>query len=271
MFLFLSWGWQNSKFSRVRSEGGGRQISNFSLIQKSPKHPGGGGGQENCGLFPLFGTCFNLMASLTKLELESSGTDLQYYLSVISYYHLILSRLYDNIMQTWFGANCIKESVAKSFLWTQIIHTLLYLIGHNQRKYSKIYRFWFSLIQACSVLPHWLSWTSALPNNLGHSICWQYLLLPCQEPPPSPPLCRHTPHRSQWLWQCPSRPCSLRWPHAQLDVPVWRGRSCSGSGLTGRQQSQHWQIIWSTHLPSSLAWTLRKLLWGMNFYFCVWD
>ena len=39
-------------------------ISNFSQIQKGPKHPGGGGDQENCWLFPLFVTFFNLEASL---------------------------------------------------------------------------------------------------------------------------------------------------------------------------------------------------------------
>ena len=52
-----------SNFSQIRSEGGGHKIFNFSQIQKSPKHPGGGG-QENCGLFPLFGTFFNSMAPL---------------------------------------------------------------------------------------------------------------------------------------------------------------------------------------------------------------
>ena len=43
------------------------KISNFSQIQKSSKYPGGrrGGGQENCGLFPLFVTFFNSEASLT--------------------------------------------------------------------------------------------------------------------------------------------------------------------------------------------------------------
>ena len=65
MFLgyvpFSEGGSQNPKFSlfqifsQIRSEGGGPQISNFSQIQKSPKYPrGGGGGQENLGLFPLF-------------------------------------------------------------------------------------------------------------------------------------------------------------------------------------------------------------------------
>ena len=37
------------------------QISNFSQIQKKSKTTralGGGGGQENCGLYPLFGTFF---------------------------------------------------------------------------------------------------------------------------------------------------------------------------------------------------------------------
>ena len=38
----------------------------FPQIQKSPKHPGGGGGQENYGLFPYFVTFFNLKAPLKK-------------------------------------------------------------------------------------------------------------------------------------------------------------------------------------------------------------
>ena len=33
-----------SNFSQIRYKGGGRQISNFSQIQKSPNHPGGEGG-----------------------------------------------------------------------------------------------------------------------------------------------------------------------------------------------------------------------------------
>ena len=45
------------------------QISNFSQIQKSPKHPGEGGGQENYGLFPLFGAFFNSEAPLKFTEL----------------------------------------------------------------------------------------------------------------------------------------------------------------------------------------------------------
>ena len=43
---------------------------NIKFHQKSPKHPGGGGGmggQENCGLFPLFGTFFYLEATLRHL------------------------------------------------------------------------------------------------------------------------------------------------------------------------------------------------------------
>ena len=60
--FFLRGGSQNSKFSQFQifpklGQMGGHQISNFSQIQKSPKHPGGGG-QENCGLFPLFVTVF---------------------------------------------------------------------------------------------------------------------------------------------------------------------------------------------------------------------
>ena len=44
-----------SNFSQIRNKGGGHQISNSSQIQKSPKHPAGGGrGQENYGLFSTF-------------------------------------------------------------------------------------------------------------------------------------------------------------------------------------------------------------------------
>ena len=56
-----------SNFSQIRYRVG-HQISNFSQIQKSSKHPGGGvggeGGQENCELFPLIVTFFNWKASL---------------------------------------------------------------------------------------------------------------------------------------------------------------------------------------------------------------
>ena len=44
-----------------------QQISNFSQIQKSPNHPRGGG-QENCGLFPLFGTFFISIGPLTNKQ-----------------------------------------------------------------------------------------------------------------------------------------------------------------------------------------------------------
>ena len=74
MGFFSEGGSQNSKFSQFQicpklgPRRGGHQISKFSQIQKSPKHPGGGGGwgQENYGLFPLFGTFFNLEASLIQ-------------------------------------------------------------------------------------------------------------------------------------------------------------------------------------------------------------
>ena len=56
-----------SNFSQIRSKGRHHQISIFSQIQKSPKHPGGGGDQENCGLFPLFVTFFHSEASLKML------------------------------------------------------------------------------------------------------------------------------------------------------------------------------------------------------------
>ena len=36
--------------------GGGHRKSNCSQIQNSPHYPGGGGGQENYGLFPQFVT-----------------------------------------------------------------------------------------------------------------------------------------------------------------------------------------------------------------------
>ena len=49
VFTLRGGGFQNSKSSQF-------QISNFSQILKSPKHPGGGEGEEEYGLFPLFGT-----------------------------------------------------------------------------------------------------------------------------------------------------------------------------------------------------------------------
>ena len=53
-----------SIFSQIRSEGGGHQISFFSQIQNSPHYPRGGG-QENYGLFPNFGTFLILTAPLS--------------------------------------------------------------------------------------------------------------------------------------------------------------------------------------------------------------
>ena len=53
-------------FPKLGKGRGGHRISKFSQIQKSPKLPrGGGGGQEQCGLFPLFVTFFNWNASLS--------------------------------------------------------------------------------------------------------------------------------------------------------------------------------------------------------------
>ena len=79
MFLALRGGSENSKFSKFQifpklGTRGGRQISSFSQFKKSQIIPGEGGCQENCGLFPLFGTLFNSMAPLsyTKLLLDSS-------------------------------------------------------------------------------------------------------------------------------------------------------------------------------------------------------
>ena len=73
MFLFLR-GWLSkfkifpiSNFSQIKSNRGAHQICSFSQIQKSPKHPRGGGGKENCGLFPLFGTFLIWMLPLEKI------------------------------------------------------------------------------------------------------------------------------------------------------------------------------------------------------------
>ena len=72
--FFSEGGSKNSKFSQFQifpklGTRGGHQISNFSQIQKSPNHPGGGGGgQETYGLFPLFVTFFNLEASLSPFQ-----------------------------------------------------------------------------------------------------------------------------------------------------------------------------------------------------------
>ena len=62
--FFLGWGSQNSKFSQFQMFPKLGQILNFSQIQNSPKHPGGGGVEENYGFFPLFWTSFNSPASL---------------------------------------------------------------------------------------------------------------------------------------------------------------------------------------------------------------
>ena len=69
---YLRGGSEDSKFSQFQifpklgTRGEGHRISNFSQIQKSPKHPGGGEDQENCGFFPLFVTFFDWEASLRK-------------------------------------------------------------------------------------------------------------------------------------------------------------------------------------------------------------
>ena len=64
--MFFYWGGvRNLKFFQFKFFPKLGPISNFSLIQNSPNHPrGGGGGQENYGLFPLFVTFSNLDASL---------------------------------------------------------------------------------------------------------------------------------------------------------------------------------------------------------------
>ena len=69
----------NFKFSPIGSEGGGHQISNFSQIQKSPKHPGGGGDQENCGLFPLFVTFLAAQGTrVTQTDKQSDKVTLSF-------------------------------------------------------------------------------------------------------------------------------------------------------------------------------------------------
>ena len=59
-----------SIFSQIRSEGGGHQISFFSQIQNSPHYPRGGG-HENYGLFPQFGTFSFWHAPLINLSSAS--------------------------------------------------------------------------------------------------------------------------------------------------------------------------------------------------------
>ena len=62
--------YQNSlhfKFFLISVEGGGHRKSIFSQIQNSPHYPRGGG-QENYGLFPQFGTFSFWHAPLTRLR-----------------------------------------------------------------------------------------------------------------------------------------------------------------------------------------------------------
>ena len=55
----------SQKVEKVHKGRGGQKKTS-----KSPKLPrGGGGGQEECGLFPLFGTFFNWNASLRLVNL----------------------------------------------------------------------------------------------------------------------------------------------------------------------------------------------------------
>ena len=96
MFFFLRGGSQNSKISQFQTfpklgmRGGSHQISNFSQIQKSPKHPGGGGDQENWGLFPLFVTFFNSEASL-RLSISAFFSVPGYYFDKSNKINLIRS------------------------------------------------------------------------------------------------------------------------------------------------------------------------------------
>ena len=50
-------------FPNLGLEGWGHQISIFSQIQISPHYPGGGGGQDNYGLFPQFRDIFSFEGS----------------------------------------------------------------------------------------------------------------------------------------------------------------------------------------------------------------
>ena len=68
--------YQNSlhfKFFLISVEGGGHRKSIFSQIQNSPNHPrgGGGGGQENYGIFPQFVTFHIWMAPHTNFVYDS--------------------------------------------------------------------------------------------------------------------------------------------------------------------------------------------------------
>ena len=62
-------GSENSKFSQFKiftklgTRGGIVKFQIFPKFKKVQIILGEGGGQENCGLFPLFGTFFNLNAS----------------------------------------------------------------------------------------------------------------------------------------------------------------------------------------------------------------
>ena len=59
-----------SNFSQIRYEGGSSNFEFFPNSKKSKTSWGRGGGQENCGLFPLFGTFFNSMAPLMTVKFK---------------------------------------------------------------------------------------------------------------------------------------------------------------------------------------------------------
>ena len=71
MFLVLRGVRKIQSFPKLGTRGG-RQISNFSQIQKSPNYPRGGGVKKIVDFFPLFGTSFNLMAPLTPILPQNS-------------------------------------------------------------------------------------------------------------------------------------------------------------------------------------------------------
>ena len=71
-------GSEDSKFSQFQifpklgTGGGGIEFQIFPKFKKVQIILGEGGGQENCGLFPLFGTFFNWKASLSRVKYSCS-------------------------------------------------------------------------------------------------------------------------------------------------------------------------------------------------------
>ena len=69
-FFFSGGGSKDSQFFPNKVQGGG--VIKFPIFPKFKKVQiilGEGGSQENCGLFPLFVTFFNLEASLRKRDM----------------------------------------------------------------------------------------------------------------------------------------------------------------------------------------------------------